>query len=127
MTDKRRSGVVESQTFHGGNPSLRPEGCCRYSIQRAFFLSAGSSPFPTAPKQVNEAAPMRKSYRGLRGSPTQKGHRAKHRVPRRWLDAALATNALRSFAPVPPHVNAHWVCSTVTESGVISGLNPAPS
>jgi hypothetical protein len=40
MTDKRRSGVVESQTFHGGNPSLRPEGCCRYSIQRAFFLSA---------------------------------------------------------------------------------------
>jgi hypothetical protein len=40
MTDKARSGAIESKTFHGSNPSLKPDECCRYSIYRAFFLSA---------------------------------------------------------------------------------------
>jgi len=40
MTDKTCGGAFESKTFHGGNPSLRPEECYRRSIQRAFFLSA---------------------------------------------------------------------------------------
>lgn len=38
--DKTRGGVLESKTFHGGNPSLRPDACCHHSMYRAFVLPA---------------------------------------------------------------------------------------
>lgn len=32
--------MSESTLFHGGNPRLKPDACCRYNVYRAFFLSA---------------------------------------------------------------------------------------
>ncbi len=40
MLDKTRDGVLESKTFHGVRPSLRPDACCRHSMYRAFVLPA---------------------------------------------------------------------------------------
>lgn len=111
-----------------GNPTQRPnDDACRHD-QRAVVVSASLfSTSSRAQTQVSDAAPVRKPIRWLSGCPAQKGPRAKHRVPRRWLDAALANNALRSLAPVPPQTNAHAVRSTGIDSGTIGGINTAPS
>lgn len=60
MLDKTRGGVLESKTFHGGNPSLRLDACCHHSMRRAFFLSAVVNRLPLrAHKEKTDAEPMR--------------------------------------------------------------------
>lgn len=57
--DRTRDGVLESKTFHGSNPSLRPDACCRHSMYRAFVLPAVVNRLPLR-------APQRKERRALR-------------------------------------------------------------
>lgn len=102
--DEMRGGVSQSQMFHGGNPICGLLDVATTASNGPFFyVSSAVSTDPPAPTKRTEAAPVRKSYRWLSGSPAQKGRRVKGRVPRRQVNAASLNNALESLAPVPLH------------------------